>query len=169
MVFVLKQKPIVAENRSLLIAAFVLIYMIVFGHGLPTSINKNLFNKLIDIYFFLTILLSLVLPIVSINIVKVLSPISSDLLQRLDLAFIAGKIISNKFWLGVGLGNLNFKGCVNLKNITYQNCNSMTICGDNNFDKIVPTSSACSAPGSVFNLSPLNNIKPIKIFNSFLS
>ena len=43
MVFLLKQKPIVAENRSLLIAALVLIYMIVFGHGLPTSINRNLF------------------------------------------------------------------------------------------------------------------------------
>lgn len=43
MVFLLKQRPIVAENRSLLIAALVLIYMIVFGHGLPTSINRDLF------------------------------------------------------------------------------------------------------------------------------
>ena len=42
MIFVLKQKPVVAENRSILISAFVLIYMIVFGHGLPTSINSNL-------------------------------------------------------------------------------------------------------------------------------
>jgi hypothetical protein len=43
MVFGLKQKQVVAENRSLLISAVVLIYMILFGHGLPTSINKNLF------------------------------------------------------------------------------------------------------------------------------
>ncbi len=43
MVFLLKQRQIVAENRSLLIAALVLIYMIMFGHGLPTSINRNLF------------------------------------------------------------------------------------------------------------------------------
>lgn len=43
MIFILKQKPIVAENRSLLIASFILIYMILFGHNLPTSINKNLF------------------------------------------------------------------------------------------------------------------------------
>ena len=43
MVFLLKQRPIVAENRSLLIAALVLIYMIVFGHGLPISINRDLF------------------------------------------------------------------------------------------------------------------------------
>jgi hypothetical protein len=36
----LKQQAIVAENRSILIASGVLIYMIVFGHGLPTKINK---------------------------------------------------------------------------------------------------------------------------------
>ena len=43
MVFALGQKQVVAENRSILIAAFVLIYMILFGHGLPKSINRNLF------------------------------------------------------------------------------------------------------------------------------
>lgn len=43
MLYVLGQKPVVAENRSILLAAFVLVYMILFGHGLPRSINKNLF------------------------------------------------------------------------------------------------------------------------------
>ena len=43
MKFVLGQRQIVAENRSILIAALVLIYMVLFGHGLPTSINKQLF------------------------------------------------------------------------------------------------------------------------------
>jgi len=43
MIFILGQKQIVAENRSVLLAAVILIYMILFGHGLPTSINKNLF------------------------------------------------------------------------------------------------------------------------------
>jgi hypothetical protein len=43
MTFVLGQNKMVAENRSILIAALVLVYMILFGHGLPTSINKNLF------------------------------------------------------------------------------------------------------------------------------
>ena len=43
MVFVLGQKKVVAENRSILISAFILIYMILFGHSFPTSINKNLF------------------------------------------------------------------------------------------------------------------------------
>ena len=42
MIFILGMKSVVAENRSILIAAFVLVYMILFGHGLPTAINKNI-------------------------------------------------------------------------------------------------------------------------------
>lgn len=42
MVFVLGQPNILAENRSIVIASVVLIYMIVFGHGLPLKINKAL-------------------------------------------------------------------------------------------------------------------------------
>jgi hypothetical protein len=41
--FVLKQKPAVAENRSILVGCMITIYMILFGHGLPKSINNNLF------------------------------------------------------------------------------------------------------------------------------
>ena len=40
MVLGLKQNTVLAENRSILVAAVVLIYMIVFGHGLPNKINK---------------------------------------------------------------------------------------------------------------------------------
>jgi hypothetical protein len=43
MVFLLGQKQVVAENRSILLSALILAYMILFGHGLPTSVNKNLF------------------------------------------------------------------------------------------------------------------------------
>ena len=39
----LGQKQSVAEYRSILIAALVLVYMIMFGHKLPTSVNKELF------------------------------------------------------------------------------------------------------------------------------
>jgi putative effector of murein hydrolase len=42
MVFVFNQKPQIAENRSILIASVVLIYMILFGHGLPTKLNNGL-------------------------------------------------------------------------------------------------------------------------------
>jgi len=43
MVYVLKQRQAVAENRSIVLAAVVLIYMIMFGHGMPTKVNKDLF------------------------------------------------------------------------------------------------------------------------------
>lgn len=40
MIFGLGQAQYVAENRSILIAAVVLVYMILFGHGLPHTLNK---------------------------------------------------------------------------------------------------------------------------------
>jgi hypothetical protein len=40
MIFGLGQQQNMAENRSILIASFVLIYMILFGHGLPVQLNK---------------------------------------------------------------------------------------------------------------------------------
>jgi hypothetical protein len=43
MIYILGQSQMVAENRSILISAFILIYMILFGHGLPDKINKDLF------------------------------------------------------------------------------------------------------------------------------
>ena len=43
MFFILGQTQTMAENRSILLAALVLVYMILFGHGLPKSINKGLF------------------------------------------------------------------------------------------------------------------------------
>jgi high-affinity Fe2+/Pb2+ permease len=43
LVYLLGQKASVAENRSILFAAVILIYMLLFGHGLPNSINKTLF------------------------------------------------------------------------------------------------------------------------------
>lgn len=42
MISVLGQSKTVAENRSILIASGVLIYMILFGHGLPVKLNKNI-------------------------------------------------------------------------------------------------------------------------------
>ena len=46
MIYILGQKQMVTENRSILISAFLSIYMIMFGHGLPGKINKNLFKKI---------------------------------------------------------------------------------------------------------------------------
>jgi hypothetical protein len=43
MVLGLGQTPHIAENRSVLLGAVVLVYMMLFGHGLPTKLNKHLF------------------------------------------------------------------------------------------------------------------------------
>ena len=40
MKFILKQSQNMALNRSILIGSVSLIYMILFGHGLPTHINR---------------------------------------------------------------------------------------------------------------------------------
>jgi len=40
LMLLLGQKRDMAERRSILIASFVLIYMILFGHGLPLKLNK---------------------------------------------------------------------------------------------------------------------------------
>jgi putative effector of murein hydrolase len=40
MKFVLRQSQNMSLNRSILIGAIALIYMILFGHGLPTHINR---------------------------------------------------------------------------------------------------------------------------------
>ena len=44
MFYVLKQGSVKAEDRSILMAAVVLVYMILFGHGLPRSINRNIMS-----------------------------------------------------------------------------------------------------------------------------
>lgn len=43
MFYVIKEGQLVSENRSILIASLLLVYMLLFGHGLPsTTINPNL-------------------------------------------------------------------------------------------------------------------------------
>ena len=43
MVYALKQNYMVAETRSVFLGGVVLLYMLMFGHGLPGKINKMLF------------------------------------------------------------------------------------------------------------------------------
>ena len=42
MVFLMKQPARIAEDRSVLLGALVLVYMVLFGHGLPKRINRNI-------------------------------------------------------------------------------------------------------------------------------
>jgi len=44
MTTVFNQKSEIALNRSILAGAVILIYMVLFGHGLPTRLNKNIIN-----------------------------------------------------------------------------------------------------------------------------
>lgn len=44
MAFGLKQDKTVAQDRSVLIGGVALVYMLLFGHGLPTSINPNIYR-----------------------------------------------------------------------------------------------------------------------------
>lgn len=43
MKYILKQSISVAQDRSILIGALTLVYMILFGHNLPNHINPNIF------------------------------------------------------------------------------------------------------------------------------
>jgi hypothetical protein len=40
--FLLQQRQAVAESRSVLIGALALAYMVLFGHGMPRGINRDI-------------------------------------------------------------------------------------------------------------------------------
>jgi hypothetical protein len=42
MVYGLRQADAVAQARSMMIGAAVLVYMLLFGHGLPTSMRQSM-------------------------------------------------------------------------------------------------------------------------------
>jgi hypothetical protein len=42
--YVLGQRPCVAEDRSVALGAVILLYMVVFGHGLPGRVNPNIMS-----------------------------------------------------------------------------------------------------------------------------
>ena len=43
MFYALRQTQVKAETRSAFLATLALLYMLLFGHKLPTSLNRNLF------------------------------------------------------------------------------------------------------------------------------
>jgi membrane protein DedA with SNARE-associated domain len=43
MTYVLGQSNEVAEDRSVLLGAVVLAYMVLFGHGMPNKVNSNIY------------------------------------------------------------------------------------------------------------------------------
>jgi len=68
------------------------------------SKKHKLFRPAVYIFLFLSITLSLLLPLTSSFILNRFPEISQNLSQRLDLAIISGKLISQRFFSGQGLG-----------------------------------------------------------------
>ncbi len=68
------------------------------------SKNKQHFKWVVVMYLFLSILGSLLLPLASPWILKIFPLIGQNISQRLDLSYIAGKMVSQKFLTGEGLG-----------------------------------------------------------------
>lgn len=69
------------------------------------SFSKRFFFKLVNILFFTFILSSLFLPSISPWVLNNFSTIGQNIVQRLDLAYISGKVISGNYLIGQGLGS----------------------------------------------------------------
>lgn len=76
------------------------------------------FPKIIHLLLLISVVASLFLPIFSDNLIKNFPMLRINISQRLELAFISGKIISQNFWLGSGLGTFIF-GIPVYKSLSY--------------------------------------------------
>jgi O-antigen ligase len=79
------------------------------------SKNRRYFKWVVIVYLFLTIIGSLLLPLASPWILKTFPFVGQNISQRLDLSYIAGRMVSQKFLVGEGLGTFivnlpTFKG-----------------------------------------------------------
>lgn len=68
------------------------------------SKNKKYFNKIINLSLIMFILASILLPILSPWILKNSTNLGQEIVQRLNLAYISGQMINQKFLIGQGLG-----------------------------------------------------------------
>lgn len=57
------------------------------------------------LFLLVSVVLSLLLPLYSLWIAAFFKPIAESVTQRLDLAYMAGELISKNFFTGVGMGN----------------------------------------------------------------
>lgn len=101
--------------------AFLLTFSLSALIGLSLSLfvlalsKRGVRNILIMTIYYGLVVLSLLLPIFSSRILPFAVSFGSKALERLDFAHIAGRIISEKFWIGTGLNTFilnipNFKG-----------------------------------------------------------
>ncbi len=82
--------------------------------------NKKMFKFAVWIFYLLTIVTSLLMPIFSQSLENLNYYVGSNIRERADLAYMAGQMISDKFWLGEGLGSF----IVNIPDLKYIHTNS---------------------------------------------
>jgi hypothetical protein len=76
---------------------------VVFSYYLFSK-NRKCFGGIVNFSFLIFILCSLVLPILSPWILSLFPGVGQNISQRLDLAFIAGQVIGDRFLTGSGIG-----------------------------------------------------------------
>jgi O-antigen ligase len=118
----LKKNPFNLIGVSIILICFLLSFSIsaylgiflVFSFYLFSK-NRKAFKQIVVTFLFLSIVGSLLLPILSPLILKTFPLVGQNIGQRLDIAFISGKMISQRFSIGEGLGTFlvnipTFKG-----------------------------------------------------------
>ncbi len=107
----LKRNPVNIVSFFIISACFVLTFSVSAYFGLLAvmfflilSANKTVYGKGIRIFFFLTIILSLFMPIFAKEFGGGQLNLGTNILERIDLAYMSGIIVSRNFWLGSGLG-----------------------------------------------------------------
>ncbi|NMC99756.1 MAG: hypothetical protein GYA62_08560 [Bacteroidales bacterium] len=82
-------------------SSFISLFFVISIYLLDHIFGWIKINKVIIV---LLILVSLVLPLVSQNIVRSGYNFGENIQQRLELSYVSGKMISGNFWLGTGAG-----------------------------------------------------------------
>lgn len=107
----LKRNPFNLLGILLVLVCFILTFslsaylgiFVAFAYYLFSK-NRKHFGNIVNISILLFILVSLLLPVFSPWIFSNFSSIGQNINQRLDLAFISGQMIAQKFLTGEGLG-----------------------------------------------------------------
>jgi hypothetical protein len=109
----LKKNPFNVLGMLIILTCFLLSFSVsaylgiflVFSFYLFSN-NKKLFKWVILVFLFLSVIGSLILPLMSPWILRAFPLIGQNISQRLDLAYLAGKTASQAFLVGEGLGTL---------------------------------------------------------------
>lgn len=115
LIFLFAQKDKIKKTKIFHIAYLILAFCFVLSFSLSAFIsmtaltifsfvkfNARVLKNLFLAFLIMSVLLSLLAPISSEQILRVIS-LPSEISQRLDLSFLSGKMISDRFFFGEGL------------------------------------------------------------------